>query len=653
MLQNIKNNHTRIIDSKLYNGFYYDFMLYKGEVVRQSLLDIDGMAIADFSELHIASGILYSTVTWSGATNGGVEMEDIGLTGMDNGLIHFRKDRISNKEFLDLYLNSKYSIESGDTRLFLSPVTGNTLMYKYPMYLVNDGQKYISFRGGFYQGFFKLEGFDYQVLPMSYNRDYIFHFELRPRSDYQIDIDTVNYTHSANTGIFFFMGTRAENKFWPFYNTPDSATTGLMKEDAQNEGYFSGCGESGETYNVRKNDVILQEADWLKDELPAPPPKEEGYFILGDGYYVFDWYKDLDDRVRPSKTGATIVVDNEAPAPKTTFLNEYDFRPDAVCCVDCSPKPQPIPPSGQCNPCCEEYFIDEYFNNNCPEVDNGKAIDSEYIYSAATIIDETGESYTDSDGHGLTKRGYYEIETDNKFLIFDRTDEGITVDKWEEGMRVKLYGRKDWPNINYFLIMDRTDTGYTVDTIDQYNETHGYDYNIYKDIRNNVFALRVREDGAIGYRYGVLNCDDDNVNHYEVKEEYSKPGIVKFDRWNSINVRFAVINPTFDKCDTRQRKMRLMIYVNGFLVFISKELDTLLFKALDEVYQKQEAVPYNISLGGGSLGLLETILPNYYAISDYILPIERDFCGTFLGDIKSFKIYQGFVNYSAIANYLS
>jgi hypothetical protein len=138
-----------------------------------------------------------------------------------------------------------------------------------------------------------------------------------------------------------------------------------------------------------------------------------------------------------------------------------------------------------------------------------------------------------------------------------------------------------------------------------------------------------------------------------VKEEYSKHGIIKYDKWNTINIRFAVINPAFDKCDTRPRKMRMMVYVNGFLVFISKELDTILLKALDEVYQKQEAVPYNMSLGGGSIGLMETILPDYFAIPEYILPIERDFCGSFLGDIKSFKIYEGFINYSAIADYLS
>ena len=128
--------------------------------------------------------------------------------------------------------------------------------------------------------------------------------------------------------------------------------------------------------------------------------------------------------------------------------------------------------------------------------------------------------------------------------------------------------------------------------------------------------------------------------------------MVKPDEWNSINVRFAVLNPHSSHCDTKNRKMKILFYVNGFLVFISKEVDVFNFKAIDEVSQKQETVPYNISLGGGSLGLLETILPNYYAISEYILPIERDFCGTFMGDIKSFQMYGGFINYNTIQEFL-
>ena len=164
-----------------------------------------------------------------------------------------------------------------------------------------------------------------------------------------------------------------------------------------------------------------------------------------------------------------------------------------------------------------------------------------------------------------------------------------------------------------------------------------------RDIRNNVFALRITKDGAIGYRYGVLDCEAEN--RYNVLEEYSKPGLVKTDEWNNINVRFVP--------QSSGSQMKILFYVNGFLVFISKSVEKFNFKALGEVAEKQEAVPYSISLGGGSLGLMETILPNYYAIPDYILPVERDFCGSFMGDIRSFVMYCGYISYSSIVNYLS
>ena len=102
--------------------------------------------------------------------------------------------------------------------------------------------------------------------------------------------------------------------------------------------------------------------------------------------------------------------------------------------------------------------------------------------------------------------------------------------------------------------------------------------------------------------------------------------------------------------DDSPRDMKIMIYLNGNLIFVSKILPAFRFKDIDEVSQKQETVPYNISLGGGTLGLLESILPNYYAISDYVLPIEKDFCGTFMGDIKSFKIYGDNITYNNIKN---
>lgn len=529
MHQNIKNKYSRKLDSKLYNAHYYDFMLYKGESYNMSQYDLDSMAIADFSNLNIVNGILYSDVLWSGSTNSGVEMDDIGLTGMDNGLICFQKDKISNSEFLKLFFNSKYEIDSGDTRLFMTPITGNTQIFEYPMYLAEDEfEKYLAFKGGFYQGFFKIDGFDYQVLPNSFNSDLVLHFDIRPRTDYDVSINTVNYLHPENNGIFFFMGTRAENKFWEYYNTKSANTESFgdkgIYEDDKCENFYDG--------------------DFDSD------------YFAGDGY-----------------------------VKKEMKIKENE--------------------------------------------------------------------YVDSDGHYINKRGYFDFETDNKFILFDRTDEGFTVENWVEGTKVRIFGRQDWKNINYFPLMNHTKTGYTVGNIEEYQESKLKEFDVYKDVRNNVFALRITECGAIGYRLGILNCDEDNVNRYEIVEEYSKNGLIKPDEWNSVNVRFAVLNPSTNKCDTKNRKMRIMIYVNGFLVFISKELNTLVFKALDEVYQKQETVPFNISLGGGTQGLLETIMPKYYEVSNYVLPIERDFCGTFIGDIKSFKMYLGFIDYSAIKRYLS
>lgn len=645
MIQNIKINYSRRpINSKLTRRHYYDYQLSKNGVSTLSEADLDDMAIADFSTFDIVNGILYSTKTWKDAINEGVEMKDIGFTGMDNGLIHFQKDRIDNSDFLKLFLDSEYDIPSGDTRLFMTPVTGNTKMFSYPMYY-NEDDGYISFKGGFYQGFFQLEGFKYQVLPSKFNHDIVLHFEIRPRSDYEVGLDTVNHLHPENEGIFFFLGTRAENKFWPFYKTDSDTTDSLKKDTARTEGYFDGCGEDEDTYDLQNH--VVEESEWLKDEPeevePEPEmPGNDGYFAVGDDYFTFtdgDLGKlyDLEDDKIIATSGFV-----------TTYLNTYNFLPNSCCnCAKPGPGPQPIPD-------CSEYFKDDYFVDDTPCLPDTekKAIELAYVQSSTTI-NVDGKGYTDSDGHELTKRGYYSIETDNKFLLFDRTPSGFTTDNWVEGTKVTFEGRQSFPNINYFLIMNHTDTGYTVDTIDKYNEENEIDYNLYKDIRNNVFALKLTEDGAIGYRFGVLDCDDpENTSKYKMVEEYSKPGLVKKDEWNSINIRFMITSPSYNKCDRRKKKMRVMFYVNGFLIFISKELPALEFKALDDVYQKQEAVPYNISLGGGSIGLLETILPDYYHVSDYILPIERDFCGTFLGDIRSFKIYDGPIDYFAIKNYL-
>ena len=129
MQQNILHNSTRSLDARLYNDEYFDFMLYRGDVA--SCSDANEQMIADFSTMNFENGKLYSTATWDGAVNNGVEMKDIGFTGYDNGLLRFSPGYYSNKELLELMLNSEYSIPSGDTRFFMTPVNGSTGKFKY------------------------------------------------------------------------------------------------------------------------------------------------------------------------------------------------------------------------------------------------------------------------------------------------------------------------------------------------------------------------------------------------------------------------------------------------------------------------------------------------------------------------------------------
>ena len=78
--------------------------------------------------------------------------------------------------------------------------------------------------------------------------------------------------------------------------------------------------------------------------------------------------------------------------------------------------------------------------------------------------------------------------------------------------------------------------------------------------------------------------------------------------------------------------------------------DLKFLKALDELYEKQEGVPYNISLGGGTQGLAETINFNYMLNPTRVYPLEKYFAGSFIGYLKTFKIYSCFIEQGTIYN---
>jgi hypothetical protein len=184
--------------------------------------------------------------------------------------------------------------------------------------------------------------------------------------------------------------------------------------------------------------------------------------------------------------------------------------------------------------------------------------------------------------------------------------------------------------------MNRTCTGYTVNTIDQLRESEQKEYNVYKDIYDNALAFRITDEGAIGYRYYTIDCDSETKTN--VREGYSFDNVIKEGVWHVINVKLSAM----------QNTMALRFYVDGKLVFVTDEMNKLNLRALNDLYEKQEGVPFNISLGGGTHGLADTVLPNYMLDPYRVYPLEENFGGSFIGYIKSFKFYNCDKEYNQI-----
>lgn len=404
-----------------------------------------------------------------------VSLDDITLTGYDNG-------------FLESEFSGNSVTIDNDCLLKLHEVNGYSNIFDYECkYMVKglDDENYYSFNNGFLQGFYKLEGFDYEVMPNTIDNAIEMEFVIRPRNDYRHCGQSLNDFISGSTnGIFFYIGTRAENKFGLYYN---GDLSGLTNEET-------------------------------------------------------------------------------------------------------------------------------------------------------------------SEGRPLSTNQINEVLTDNKYLFFNRTDKGFTTKTWQEGDAVLLTDNSPKKTINYYTIFNRTSNGVTTKTYEPQNISFYKGYNSIEDLTNNAFALKYNEDGSIGYRYLIKSCE--NENGYEIIEEKTAPKLIKTNKWNVIHIRYQILDGNISECSSQShgRKMRIYIYINGYLKLVSKELPEFEFRGLNDSYDKQETVPYNISLGGGTQGLIDALSPDKTMPFSLLSTLENNFCGTFIGDMRSFKVYDEPLEYHEIKN---
>jgi hypothetical protein len=166
---------------------------------------------------------------------------DIGLTGIDNGLVqNMSGETIEITTGLYSGTTNKFSRYKYDRRMKLHPITGftttqnrlwNDNSYTYDLNYQNVGGDigYVAnLQGGFFQGFYKISGYDYQVFPQRVPLGWTAEFMLK----YRWTGDTsggLNNRYPDNKGTFFYMGARAENKFYHYADGSPKQDSGYTR----------------------------------------------------------------------------------------------------------------------------------------------------------------------------------------------------------------------------------------------------------------------------------------------------------------------------------------------------------------------------------------------------------------------------------------
>jgi len=163
----------------------------------------------------------FSLTKWSEAIVDNINLNDFGLTDYDNGKTDIMWSGITltpNNDLFSVYkvgYNTVINPTTGQTSGFTStthflPITGIT----------STTGNYFNLNGGYVQGFFKLQDYNYTLLPSRYGKG--------------ITIETILKLSSSSHGIFYMMGARAEDKYNSYFSgetKTGSTTTGIITSE--------------------------------------------------------------------------------------------------------------------------------------------------------------------------------------------------------------------------------------------------------------------------------------------------------------------------------------------------------------------------------------------------------------------------------------
>jgi len=177
-----------------------------GIIVKDLSINID---VSNSNSWNLNTG--FTTISlnkWYNAISDNIDLIDMGLTGFDNGRTNIMWGGIElmPEDVLFSMRRIGYNEVSNPNTINYGGVSATTVFNTYSISAITTGSSgnYLMLNGGYLQGFYKLDGYNYELFPARYNKG--------------ITIETMVYLFPESQGIFYMMGVRAEDKYNQYFN---------------------------------------------------------------------------------------------------------------------------------------------------------------------------------------------------------------------------------------------------------------------------------------------------------------------------------------------------------------------------------------------------------------------------------------------------
>jgi hypothetical protein len=568
---------------------------------------------------------------------------DIGLTGIDNGLVNKMTGETLNFTEGIFEDSVKFDRLHYDRRFKMIQVTGYTGMYErfsgvtgqtlYEVISKNDPivGRYHELYGGFYQGFYKLFGYDYEILPERVTKGWTIEMVLKPRleTEYQPNSGetTLNMLYPQNKNMFFYLGTRAENKFYHYADGSPKCFTGYTRTTTPLANCVQTCACCDR--NITNSRCVY---------LYPPRSKDNQH----DPHLNYGCNTCNGDKEKKLTCGCGC---GESPCDTCGWECQTHNCPVII---EPIPTPTPVPTS---TPSCE---------NTTP------------VCTPSCTTCQTCTDCVDCNTNGFTS-------------IEDTCEKDPLFDLMSNNIAFKLCGDPKNPSIGVKVLRftggcETTGTctsgqtyltGYT---IDEYCSPPIYprcqkENPSWLDLEH-WFQVDVTWSRYTDFDYCDLKYFGGLADITEIRPLDSlanntvnliQPPLTHINEFGE-TIEIVNLNQKWLE-EKKYRLGRLKIYVNGKPIYTLENFEEVIPRALNTDKEKQLGVPFNISWGGGTQGLHENLtfsscsgLTSGYTQDPELFPtstlsgttfsglttnilLEKEFGGTFEGAISQFRMY--------------